>query len=196
MNHHQPAAASGNLPRLVAVDGFSGAGKTTFAAALASRLRRTGTVEIFSLEDVYPGWDGLAAGMEYYHRHVLAPLAAGETAHWQAWDWAANRYAAARSTAPADVVVLEGVGASCRRVRELLTLSIWLEAPEPDRRRRALARDGGTYEPHWEQWAEQERAWAAEDPAERYADLVLPGPAGSRDLERAAAAACPTAAWR
>lgn len=196
MDHRHPAAQSAGLPRLVAVDGFSGAGKTTFAAALAARLRRTVTVEVFSLEDIYPGWDGLAAGMDYYTRSVLAPLAAGKTASWHAWDWTTNRYAAARSTAPADVVILEGVGASCRRARELLSVSIWLEAPAPGRRRRALARDGGTYEPHWDQWAGQERTWAAGDPAARHADLVLPGPPGSRELARAAAAACPTAAWR
>ncbi|MFZ3451887.1 uridine kinase family protein [Arthrobacter sp. 7Tela_A1] len=160
-------------PLLIGIDGFSGAGKTTLARELAARLRAHRSVGVFHLEDVYPGWDGLAAGMDYYRSTVLKPLAAGEVAHWQAWDWQAGRYGLRRTTAPAEIVIFEGVGASHRAARQLLDAVVWVDAPEAERRERALARDGDTYAPHWNRWAAQEARWAAADPAQASADLQV-----------------------
>jgi para-aminobenzoate synthetase len=43
-------------PVIIAVDGRSGAGKTTLAVELAARLRAHHKVSLFHLEDIYPGW--------------------------------------------------------------------------------------------------------------------------------------------
>ena len=74
-------------PVIIAIDGRSGAGKTTLAIELAARLREHHKVSLFHLEDIYPGWNGLAAGIERYASTVLAPLHRGETAEWVSWDW-------------------------------------------------------------------------------------------------------------
>ncbi|MCQ1985791.1 MULTISPECIES: hypothetical protein [unclassified Arthrobacter] len=168
-------------PLLIAVDGFSGAGKTTLAAGIAAALSRSGSVRVFHLEDVYPGWDGLEAGMTYYREHILRPLAQGRAARWQSWDWAAGRCGGWQRTEPADAVVFEGVGAAHRAARQLLDTTIWVAGEESVRRRVALERDGGTYAPHWERWAAQERRWAADDDAASAADLTvrLVGPQGN-----------------
>ena len=175
MTFFQPAAAttaaSLTLPVLIAVDGFSGAGKTTLATELAAALRAHHTVSLFHLEDVYPGWDGLADGIAYFSEQVAAPLAAGRTAHWQQWDWAAGRYGEQRTTEPAEIVIFEGVGSSAAAVRHLLDAAVWVDAPAGLRREQALARDGDTYAPHWERWAAQERSWASDDPAAGLADI-------------------------
>ncbi|MDK1360030.1 chorismate-binding protein [Arthrobacter sp. zg-Y1219] len=164
-------AGAAALPVLIAVDGLSGAGKTTLAVELAAALRAHHSVSLFHLEDLYPGWDGLAAGIAAFREHVAVPLAAGRTARWRAWDWAAGEYGEIRSTAPADIVIFEGVGASSAGVRDLLDAAVWVSAPTHLRRERALARDGDTYAPHWERWAAQERAWTAGDPAAAAADI-------------------------
>ena len=65
-------------PVIIAIDGRSGAGKTTLAIELAARLREHHKVSLFHLEDIYPGWNGLAAGIERYVTTVLAPLHRGE----------------------------------------------------------------------------------------------------------------------
>ena len=156
---------------LIAVDGFSGAGKTTLATELAAALRAHHTVSLFHLEDIYPGWDGLAEGIEYFRHRIAQPLSAGSTAHWQAWDWTTNQYTDARRTEPADIIIFEGVGSSSAAVRPLLHAAVWVSAPADLRREQALARDGDTYAPHWERWADQEQAWAAEDPAASRADI-------------------------
>ena len=163
-------------PVLLAVDGFSGAGKSSLADELMRTFaERNVPAALFRLEDIYPGWDGLAAGMDCYRRQVLEPLAAGRPARWRAWDWEAGGWGAGRTTEPAAVVLCEGVGAFHAAARPLLDAGVWLQAPAALRRRRALARDGETYAPHWERWAAQERAWAAADDAAAAADLVLDG---------------------
>ncbi len=75
------AALAGAAPRaggsrVVAVDGRSGAGKTSLAAALRDRLR----APVVSLEDLYGGWDGLEHGIDLLVSAVLEPLAAGRAA--------------------------------------------------------------------------------------------------------------------
>lgn len=175
------------MPRLIAVDGFSGAGKTTLAGAVAAAMRRRGSVALFHLEDIYPGWDGLEAGMAYYREQILRPLAEGRTACWQAWDWDAGRYGSRHCTGPADVVVLEGVGAAHRSARRLLDTVVWVDGEESTRRRYALDRDGAAYAPHWERWAAQERRWAADDDAASAADLTVAMVGASADPEKALA---------
>ncbi|MCC9144671.1 MULTISPECIES: hypothetical protein [unclassified Arthrobacter] len=179
-------------PLLIAVDGFSGAGKTTLATEIAAAMTRRGSVQLFHLEDIYPGWDGLESGMTYYREQILRPLAGNRAARWQAWDWEAGRYGHWRTTEPADVVVFEGVGAAHREARALLDTAVWVEGEETVRRRCALARDGGTYAPHWERWAAQERRWAADDDAASAADLTvsLVGPQGNTATALAAVLAC------
>lgn len=147
-------------PVLLAIDGRSGAGKTTLARAVVTRLRQEGhDVGLFHLEDVYTGWRGLRGGIEIYVRDVLTPLAAGRTATWTPWDWDAGAPASApRRTPPHAVVLCEGVGAGSEAARPLLTATLTVTADAATRRRRALERDGAGYEPWWEVWAEQEAA--------------------------------------
>lgn len=143
-------------PVIIAVDGRSGAGKTTIAVELAALLRRHRTVSLFHLEDIYPGWDGLAGGVERYITSVLEPLHHGLPATWTAWDWEARNDGASRTTAAAPVVLVEGVGSSHGRAADFLDAVIWVDAPQQVRKQRALERDGDTYAPFWDVWAEQE----------------------------------------
>lgn len=160
-------------PTLIAVDGRSGAGKSTLALELATALRVHRSVSVFHLEDVYTGWDGLTAGRERYVAQVLESLHWGEDARWTAWDWVHNTDGERRSTRAADVVIVEGVGAGCREARPYLDAVVWVEVQDTARRRRALLRDGDTFAPHWDRWAEQERGWLATDPVPDTADVVV-----------------------
>ena len=148
--------ANAQRPVIVAVDGRSGAGKTTLAVEVATLLRRHRTVSLFHLEDIYPGWDGLAGGVERYITSVLEPLYQGLPATWIAWDWEAKDDGASRTTAVAPLVIVEGVGSSHGRAADFLDAVIWVHAPQQARKQRALERDGDSYAPFWDSWAEQE----------------------------------------
>lgn len=160
-------------PVLIAIDGRSGAGKTTLAVELAAILRRHRPVSLFHLEDVYPGWDGLAGGVERYIDTVLTPLSHGLPATWTAWDWAAAHHGASRTTGVAPVVLFEGVGSSSGRAPDFLDAVIWVDAPSQARKQRALDRDGEVYAPFWEVWAKQEEELLTEALMREAADVVV-----------------------
>lgn len=169
---HPPA----RRPWLIGIDGRSGAGKTTLADQLTAVLRPVLDVTVFRLEDLYPGWDGLEAGVRTYVDTVLTPLRAGRDAEWTAWDWLTGSPGTPRLTRVAEVVVLEGVGACSAAARGLLDVSVWVELPTALRYDRALSRDGEYYARHWEQWAAQEDAYLAADPVWERVDILHPGP--------------------
>ncbi|WP_394940182.1 aminodeoxychorismate synthase component I [Psychromicrobium sp. YIM B11713] len=170
-------------PLLIAIDGRSGAGKTSLALELASLLREHREVSLFHLEDVYPGWNGLAAGVDRYVQTVLTPLNEGRDARWISWDWQNHFDGAVRETAAAPIVIVEGVGVAHSSAAAFLDVVIWVHAADSVRKERALARDGENYAPYWDRWAAQETELLIQhDPAETAAILV-DSAAGSTPVE-------------
>jgi uridine kinase len=154
--------------KVVAVDGPSGAGKTRFVAGLAGA---TGA-DVLHLEDLYPGWHGLAVTPPMV-AHVLASVAVGDTGSARRWDWERGAPGDAVRVRPSRLLVLDGVGSGASVVRPFLSLLIWLEAPADVRKQRALARDGNTYAPFWDVWADQEAEHFAAERTRGHADLVV-----------------------
>ena len=133
---------------VVTIDGYSGSGKSTLAAALA---RLVNGWQVLHLDDWYPGWDGLEAGAEIARR-IAADLRGGCTSSYEAWDWE-NGATGATIPVPLAPTIIEGCGA----IEAEADLVIWIADPgEDERRHRALARDGQTYAPHWQRWADQD----------------------------------------
>ncbi|GAA2547221.1 anthranilate synthase component 1/para-aminobenzoate synthetase [Neomicrococcus aestuarii] len=164
---------------IIAIDGRSGAGKSTLALELATLLRKHRPVALFHLEDIYPGWDGLEEGIDLYTKRVAEPLFWGETAHWFAWDWYQDREGEKRSTPPAPIVIIEGVGANARSASRFIDAHIWVSLTDEERKRRALERDGETYAPHWDRWAQQEQHWMDSDNGPVDADITVNAARGS-----------------
>jgi uridine kinase len=155
--------------RVVAIDGRSGAGKTSLAAELSGRLN----APVVSLEDLYGGWDGLERGIDLLVSTVLEPLAAGQAPRVPRYDWVAGEWAAPRVIETPDILIAEGVGAGARRAASFESLIVWLEAPAPVRKRRALGRDGETFAPYWDRWAAQEDLMLARDRTQDRADITI-----------------------
>lgn len=155
--------------RLVCIDGPSGSGKTTLAAQLAPELGAA----VLHMDELYPGWDGLAAAVPLLHSQVVAPLAAGDTAAYRRYDWHLGEFAEARELGRPGVLIVEGVGSGARMVAAHASLLVWIEAPRAVRFARGISRDGETYRPFWERWATQERAHYAAEATRERADVQL-----------------------
>ena len=163
------AALAGSSRPVVLIDGGSGSGKSTLASALVAAWPRR--VSLVRLDDVYPGWDGLDAASEHVREHVLT----GPRPRWRRWDWQADRPGEWHDLDPALPLIVEGCGTLSRANRALATLGVWLELGAAERKRRALARDGELYAPHWGRWAGQEHRVAEREHPRGLADVVLAG---------------------
>jgi hypothetical protein len=149
-------AAVGAPNPVVVLDGRSGAGKSSLARRLVAGWPGRDRVQLVALDDVYPGWDGLAEGVAYARESILRPHARGLIGVWERWDWEADARAEAHAVDPSLPLVVEGSGLLTPEVAALADVSVWVEAPAASRKARALGRDGDTYRPHWDRWALQE----------------------------------------
>jgi predicted kinase len=148
---------------VVLVDGRSGSGKTELASELAPALG----AQLVRLDDVYRGWDGLGAASDAVRTDILG------SNRWRRWDWTTGTAAEWHELDPSLPLVVEGSGALSRANRDLASLGVWVELDEPTRKRRALARDGAMYEPHWDAWSAQERAFFDRERPDLVADIVI-----------------------
>lgn len=166
------------LPRcgsttVVAVDGRSGAGKTTLGQAIAAELESYGSVGLIHMDHIYPGWDGLAESSAVLATRVLEPLSRSGPAAYPRWDWAKDRWDGTVAVEPTDFLVVEGAGSSVGPARPYAAVSVFVDADPALRMRRGLERDGETYRPHWRRWALQEESVFALDDTEAQADIVI-----------------------
>ncbi|MCL8027520.1 uridine kinase family protein [Nocardioides bruguierae] len=178
----RPAQAP--TPRVLALDGRSGAGKTVLAdrvvAVAGDRGLRTALVH---MDDLYEGWEGLP-GSAPRLAGLLAPVAEGRTGTCPRWDWHAGTWQGEVVVPPVDLVVVEGVGSGTRLLDGLRTLLVWLEAPVPVRRERGLARDGDAFAPWWDAWAAAEEAHLAAEDTTARADVLVDGTGSAAPVVR------------
>jgi uridine kinase len=161
---------------LVAVDGRSGVGKSTFAAALAAA---GSTARIVEGDAFYAG--GLKVWTDTAERRadacidrpklrsVLENLKAGRSATYRPFDWDAfdgSLSLPAVTVQPSGIVIVEGVYSAHPELADLLDVSILLTAPDAVRLGRLMQREG-TIGPWERQWYEAEDWY--------FANVVKPG---------------------
>ncbi|GAB3589374.1 nucleoside/nucleotide kinase family protein [Calidifontibacter terrae] len=156
-------------PVIVAIDGPSAAGKSSLAELVAGLL---GKAPVVHLDDLYPGWDGLVAGVDLLVEQILHPLHDGQTGTYRRFDWGSGQFAEIHEVAVTRFAVIEGCGSSTGEARRLTDVRVWVEATAPVRQSRGGARTGG-YGGEWETWAAQERALFTADLTRDHAQLII-----------------------
>lgn len=172
--HRQPGEVVEECVRLargttrrsvVLIDGGAGSGKTTLGLQLAARW--PGPVQLVGLDDIYPGWTGLAEGSRAVHTRLLRSWRPG----FRRWDWSRQARAEWVAIDPERSLIIEGCGALTPQSRALATVGIWCDLDARSRQERAFARDGEPLIAHWEEWEAQEAGhWELHRPWE-LADL-------------------------
>ena len=167
---------------VVAIDGPSGAGKTTLAQGVVDALcalpdagdpaGATG-VEIVHMDHLYPGWDGLAVAPGLLTTQVLEPIDRGEPAAYRLWSWVREEWRGRREVRASRFLVVEGCGSSVTPAGAFAAVRVFVEAEHGLRMERGIARDGEAYRPQWQRWADQETVLFAGDGTRRRADLVI-----------------------
>ncbi len=161
-------------PRIVAIDGPGGAGKTTIAATLAGGMPRAAVVHT---DDVawhhsFFGWsDVLVEG-------VLDPLHRGEAVAYRPDAWAQRGRAGAIDVpAGRHMVIVEGTGAARRELMHLVDAVVWVQADLAEAKRRCMTREGDAQAARdfWDEWMQQEIPFMADHRPWERANLVVAG---------------------
>lgn len=168
----QPTLRAG---RLVCIDGRAGSGKSSLADAVREVAGEHGTVEVVHLDDLLDGWRGLPSVAGTLDRDVLAPLREGRPGRYHRYDWHQGRFADEVTVAPADLLVVEGVGSGSGSYASSVTTLVWVEAPRELCLGRGLARDGEAMRPEWEQWMADEEALFRRERTRERADMLVDG---------------------
>jgi uridine kinase len=127
---------------ITTIDGWAGAGKTTLASHLAQTFSDRGSVFIVHMDDLYQGWD------DPLGEPLTDALIAIVQAHlnkasftFRALDWTTLAPGDAISIPVVDHLILEGVGAGQRAIRDHVDSKIWVEIEPVVGLRRVLERD-------------------------------------------------------
>lgn len=173
----------GNSMPIVLIDGRSNSGKSTLAAEVQNLIFKNGesAPRVVHMDDLYLGWNGLQAGVDYLNRFILKPLSESYIAQWREFDWADSANAESangtaglsrngewREFAGGTPLIIEGCGALNQLSAQVASIKIWLEVPQEIRHQRWLEREGSNE--HWAEWAAQEEEFYAREKSSELAD--------------------------
>jgi uridine kinase len=182
-------------PILVALDGGSGAGKSSLAVLIAEELGAAliQSDDFFDADISDAEWDirttaARAADAIDWRRlraEALEPLLAGKPAKWHAFDFAAGvrpdgTYAMRTDFVerePAAVIVLDGAYSTRPELADLIDLSVLVDVPAAVRHERLAAREDSTFLAAWHaRWdAAEEYYFTQVRPKATFDLVVTPG---------------------
>ena len=138
---------------LIAIDGRAGAGKTTLAARFFDELSVDKRVDVIHMDDLYNGWENAL------DEHLTKTLESIVNAHQKKegfeidiFNWQSMSFDSKRQINPVDILILEGVGAGQKVVRDAGATLYWLDIDADDGIARVLKRDGNQIASQMKQW--------------------------------------------
>jgi len=153
-------AISRAAPIVVALDGRSGSGKSTFVKRLAAAVDAV----VVDCDDFYTGGtdeEWLARTLRQravccidwrrLRDEVVAPLGDGRVAHYYPFDFLSGTGLAPRliTCDPRAVIILDGAYSGRPELAEIVDIAVLIELPDGLRRSRLMAREGAAFTDRW-----------------------------------------------
>jgi uridine kinase len=159
-------------PRVLALDGRSGGGKTTVAERLAATVPGA---TVLHTDDV-AWYHAFFDWADLMREGILAPLRAGRDVAYRppAWDERA-RAGAITASAASPLVIVEGVGIGRRELAHYFDALLWVQTDADEARRRGLLRDGADAAGFWAEWQAAEDPFQADQRPWERAGLIVSG---------------------
>ena len=170
---------AGKSMPIVLIDGRSCSGKSTLAAEIQNIVFKDGesAPRIVHMDDLYLGWNGLQAGVDYLQRFILKPLSDSYIAQWREFDWEnpgepgfEARNGAWREFMGGTPLIIEGCGALNQQSAPIADIRVWLEVDQETRHQRWIAREGSGE--HWAEWSAQEEEFYSREKSVQLADII------------------------
>jgi uridine kinase len=169
---------------VVGIDGLGGSGKSRLADALRDEL--SGAAQIVRMDDfclpsdlrpAQPETSGDLFDWRRLRDDVLVPIASGADGGYRRYDWASDSVEPATHRVEADApVIVEGVSALRRELRDLYQVRVFVTCPRAVRLRRGVARDGEGALRRWcDLWMPAEDRYLRTHDPEAAADIVVRG---------------------
>jgi hypothetical protein len=164
-------AAGRAPPFVIAVDGRSGAGKSTFMARMAEVVAGVAVVHTDDVAWHHSFFDWA----ELMRNGVLKPVRRGAAVSYRPPAWVERgRPGAVEVPAGCRAVVVEGVGAGRLDLADLVDALVWIQSDAGDARTRGIARDHGDVA-FWNQWEAAEVPFLDQHRPWERADVVVAG---------------------
>ncbi|CAN2240966.1 Udk Uridine kinase [Candidatus Planktophila vernalis] len=163
---------------LIAIDGRAGAGKTTLAASFYEELSADKTVAVIHMDDLYDGWENALS------EHLTQTLESIVKSHQSKvafeidiFNWKSMSFDSKRVIHPVDILILEGVGAGQKVVRDAAATLYWLDIDAEVGIQRVLNRDGNQIASQMKQWQIAQEIHFLRDKTRENAEHIQSSPA-------------------
>lgn len=158
---------------LICIDGPAGSGKTTLAEHLEAEHDELAVVHMDSL---YAGWtNALSADLtQRLIEQIRDPFMSGNPVRYRRYDWYEGAFADHIEIGAPRLLVVEGVGAAQRAMRQHASVSVFLDVDPATGRARVLDRDGAISAAHIDDWQRQESAHFEQDGTRDGVDILHP----------------------
>lgn len=159
---------------IVTIDGVAGAGKTTLAKFMEEEIRGRASVQVVHMDNLYDGWeDPLGGALSHKLKLIVRAHSQSRPHETSIYDWERSSAGATLTILPVDLLILEGVGAGQRSIREFVERKIWIEIEPSHGLQRVLKRDGSSIEKEMMRFVEQQRIHFLEEGTRAAADVHL-----------------------
>jgi uridine kinase len=163
---------------LIAIDGRAGAGKTTLAASFYEELSVDKTVAVIHMDDLYNGWENaLSERLTQTLESIVKSHQSKVAFEIDIFNWQSMSFDSKRVIHPVDILILEGVGAGQKVVRDAGATLYWLDIDAEVGIQRVLNRDGNQIASQMKQWQIAQEIHFLRDKTRENAEHIQSSPA-------------------
>jgi uridine kinase len=163
---------------LIAIDGRAGAGKTTLAASFFEELSADKTVAVIHMDDLYDGWENaLGERLTQTLESIVKSHQSKVAFEIDIFNWQSMSFDSKRVIHPVDILILEGVGAGQKVVRDAGATLYWLDIDAEVGIQRVLNRDGNQIASQMKQWQIAQEIHFLRDKTRENAEHIQSSPA-------------------